>query len=96
MALIGAIDDFGDGIVRNFGNVGMTVTAFNLAMNAVIVNCFVNIVIPSFAVFIYSADKPVFVAHEAVVFIGRVCLGIGNTWQEDSGNRQPCDDMLLY
>ena len=75
MALIGAIDDFGDGIVRNFGNVGMTVTAFNFAVNAVIVNCFINIIVPSLAVFIDSADKPMFVAHETVVLI--CCFGQG-------------------
>ena len=38
MALIGAIDDFGDGVVRNFGYIVMTVTAFNFSVNALIVN----------------------------------------------------------
>ena len=75
MALIGAIDDFGDWLVRNFGNVGMAVTAFNIPMNAVVVNCFINIIVPSLAVFIDSADKAMFMAHETVVLIG--CFGQG-------------------
>jgi len=75
VALIGAIDGFGDWIVRNFGNVGMTVTAFNFAVNALVVNCFINIIVPSLAVFIDSSDKPMFMAHETVVLIGRFGRG---------------------
>ena len=75
MALIGAIDGFGDWIVRNFGYVGMTVTAFNFAVNALVVNCLINIIVPSLAVFIDSSDKPMLVAHETVVLIGRFGRG---------------------
>ena len=75
VALIGAIDNFGDGVVRNFSNIGMTVTAFNIPMNAVVVNCFINIIVPFLAIFIDSADESMFVAHEAVILIGSVCLG---------------------
>jgi hypothetical protein len=69
MALIGAINDFGDWFVRNFGDVEMTVTAFNIAVDAFIVNAFIDIIIPSPAV------ESMFVAHETVVFIGGGCLG---------------------
>jgi hypothetical protein len=75
MALIGAINDFGDWFVRNFGDVEMTVTAFNIAVDAFIVNAFIDIIIPSPAVFIDSAAESMFVAHETVVFIGGGCLG---------------------
>jgi hypothetical protein len=37
MALIGAIDFFDNRIVGNFGNVGMTITAFDTAVNAMVV-----------------------------------------------------------
>ncbi len=74
MALIGAIDDLGDWIVRNFSNVVMTVTAFNFSVNALTVNRFINMVIPSFAIFIDSAAKSMFVAHEAVIFISTFCI----------------------
>lgn len=70
MALIGAIDDIGDGFVRNLGDVGVTVTALNIAVNAMIVNCLIDIIIPSLAVFIDSAGQAMSVAHETVVFIG--------------------------
>ncbi len=55
MALIGAIDVLGDRIVRNFGNVGVTVTAFDTSVNAVIIKKFIDIIIPALAVFIDSA-----------------------------------------
>jgi hypothetical protein len=77
MALFGAVDDLGDGVVRNFGNVAMTVNAFNLAVNAFIENGFINIIVPSLAIFIDSADTSMSVAHETVVFIGRFCRGTG-------------------
>ncbi len=75
MAQIRAIDLLGDGIMGNFGDGGMTVTAFDDSVNASIINCFINIIIPLPAVFIDAADKAVFVAHKAVFFIGRFGLG---------------------
>ena len=77
MALIGAIDDFGDGIVGNFSYIAMAVPAFNFPVNTLTINGFINMVIPSLAVFIDSAAISMFVAHETVVFIGSVGLGPG-------------------
>ena len=74
MALGGAIDTFGDGIVRNLGDVCMTISAFNIAVNAMIVNGFIDIVIPSLAVLIDAAGESMPVAHETVVFVGGVGL----------------------
>ena len=73
MALLGAIDDIGDRFVGNLGDVKVTVTAFNVAVNASIVNCFIDVIIPSLAVFIDPAAESMSVAHETVVFIGGVC-----------------------
>ena len=95
MALSGAIDHFGDRVVWDFSYIGMAVTAFNLAVNALIVNCFVNIVIPSFAVFIDSTAVSVFMAHETVVFICSACRKTEKGKKEYSCHSQPCDDMLL-
>ena len=86
MAQIRAIDLLRDGIVGNFGNVGMTVTAFDGSVNASIINCFINIIIPPPAVFIDAADKAVFVAHQAVFFIG--CFGLGTAQQKNAYPRR--------
>ena len=70
MAQIRTIDSLRHRIMRNFSNVSMTVTAFDAPVNTLIVKCFIYIIIPSFAIFIDSADKAVFVAHEAIFFVG--------------------------
>jgi len=77
MALIGAIDFFGNRIVRNSGNVSMTVTAFDTSVNAMVVKCFINIIIPSPAVFIDSSHLSMFVAQETFIFISRFGGGSG-------------------
>ena len=84
MALIGAVDRLGHRFVGNLGDVGMAVAALNIAVNAVIVNAFIDIIIPALAVFVDSAGQTIFVAHEAVVFIGSVCLGAVKEGQEYS------------
>jgi hypothetical protein len=75
MALIGAIDFFGNRIVWNSGNVSMTVTAFDTSVNAMVVKDFINIIIPAPAVFIDSSHLSMFMAQKAVVFVG--CFGPG-------------------
>ena len=67
----------------------MTVTALNIAVDAFVVNAFINIIIPSAAVFIYSAAESMFVAHETVVVIGRVYSGGVKEGQEDSCRCEP-------
>ena len=73
----------------------MTVTAFNVAVNAVIVYCFIDIIIPSLAVFIDSAAKSVSVAHKIVVFIGSEYLRAIKEGDKKSCQRQPWDDMFF-
>jgi putative flippase GtrA len=63
--------------MRNFVNIGMTVTAFDFSVNAVAINYLIDIVIPALAVSIDSATISVFVAHETVVFIRSAGLGRG-------------------
>ena len=74
MALGGAIDTCADGIVRNLGDVGMTIAAFDLAVNASIVYSLIDIIIPSLAVLIDPSHLSMSVAHETVVFVGGVGL----------------------
>jgi len=75
MALVRTIDDLCYRIVRNPGNVGMTVPALDDSVNTFVIKNFINIIIPSFAVFIDSANESMSVAHEAIFFIRRIGLG---------------------
>ena len=75
MALIAAIDFLGNRIVGNFSNVSMTVRAFDTSVNAMVVKNFINIIIPSSAVFIDSSHLSMFVAQEAFIFISRFGRG---------------------
>lgn len=71
MALIAAIDVLRNRIVRDSLNVGMTVAAFDTAVDTMIIQKFINIIIPALAVLIDSSAVAVFVAHEAIIFISR-------------------------
>ena len=75
MALICTIDFLNNRIMRNFGDIGMTVAAFDFPVNAVAVNYLIDIVVPALAISIDSATISVFVAHETVVFIRSVGQG---------------------
>jgi hypothetical protein len=55
----------------------MTVTAFDTAVDTMIIQKFINIIIPALAVFIDSSAVAVFMAHEAVIFISRPGRGAG-------------------
>ena len=70
VALSPAIDALGNRIVRDPVNVSVAVPAFDVSMNAVIIKDFIDIIIPALAVFIDSAQQTVFVADEAIKFIG--------------------------
>jgi hypothetical protein len=52
-------------------------------------------VIPSFAIFIDSAAKSMFMTHKAVIFIGCVGLEIIKERKQYSCHSQPGDDMFL-
>ena len=75
MALVRTIDYLFYRVVRNPGNVGMTVPALDESVNTFVIKDFINIIIPSFAVFIDSANESMSVAHEAIFFIRRIGLG---------------------
>jgi len=92
MALIRAIDFLNYRIVRNFGNISMTVTAFDFSVNAVAINYLIDIVIPALAVSIDSTAISVFVAHETVVFIRSVGQGRGEQKKPYYRRKQQYDD----
>ena len=75
MALVGTTDLLRNRIVWDFGNVSMAVTAFDTSVNTMIIKKFIDIIIPALAVCIDSSHRSVFMAHEAVIFIG--CFGPG-------------------
>jgi hypothetical protein len=77
MALIAAIDALSDRIVGDSGNVSVTVPAFDTPVNAVIIKDLINIIIPALAIFTDSAQQAVFVAYEAIKFIGGLGPGAG-------------------
>ena len=82
MALIGATDVLRNRIVRHLGNICMAVTTFDASMNAVIVEKFIDMIIPSLTVFIDPSHRSVLVAHQAVIFIG--CLDPGANRKNDA------------
>ena len=73
MADIGAVDLLCYGIMGQFGDIRVTVSAGNTMMDAFTVNIFTNIIIYSFPVFINSAEKAVFVAHETIFLVRSLC-----------------------
>ena len=75
MALVGTIDDLCYRIVRNPGDVGVTLPALDKSVNTFVIKGFINIIIPAFAVLIDSANESMSVAHEAVFFIRRLGMG---------------------
>ena len=74
MALVPTIDQLGDRIMGDPGNVGMALPAVDQSMNAFVVKLCIDVIIPAFAVFIDSADESMSVAHEAIFFIRRLGL----------------------
>jgi hypothetical protein len=92
MALIRTIDFLNYRIMRNFGNISMTVTAFDFSVNAVAIDYLIDIVIPALAISIDSAAVSVFVAHETVVFIRSVGLGRREQKKPNYRRKQQYDD----
>ena len=74
MALVGAIDQLGDRIVGDSGNIGMTLPAVDQPVNAFVVKLCIDVVIPALSVFIDSADESMPVAHETIFFVRRLSL----------------------
>ena len=92
MALIRTIDFLNYRIMRNFGNIGMTVTAFYFSVNAVAIDYLIDIVIPALAISIDSTAIAVFVAHKTVVFIRSVDQVRGEQKNQCYGRKQQYDD----
>ena len=73
MAQISTVDLFRYRIMGNLLDVVVTFPTGDSSVNGFVINCRIDVVIVPSAVFINSAKEPIFVAHEAIVFIG--CLG---------------------
>ena len=73
MADIGAVDLLGYRGMGQLFNIGMTVPAGDIMMHGFAVDMFIDIIIMSFSVFVNPAEKTVFVAHETVLFVRRLC-----------------------
>jgi hypothetical protein len=69
MAYIGAVDLHCYGVMGQFFNIRVAVSARNTMMDAFTVDMFTNIIIYPLAIFIDPADEPVFMAHETVFFV---------------------------
>ena len=69
MALVGAIDQLGDRIVGDSGNIGMTLPAVDQPVNAFVVKLCIDVVIPALSVFIDSADESMSMTHQAIFYI---------------------------
>ena len=63
MALVRTIDQLGYRIVGNPGNVGMTLAAIDEPVNTCVVKLFIDVIVPSFAVFIDSTNESMSMAH---------------------------------
>ena len=69
VTLIGAVDLLCYRIMGKFGNIGMAVSARNIMMDTFSIDMFTDIKIYFFSVFINSAHKTIFVAHETVFLV---------------------------
>jgi hypothetical protein len=88
MAYIGAVDLLGYRIMGQFVNIGMAVTAGNIMMNGFAVNMFIHIIIYSSSVFIDSSQKSIFMTHETVFFVRRLCREADKQENDQYGNIQ--------
>ena len=73
MAGISAIDFLCYRVMGDLLNIGVAVTAWYISMDAVVVHHLVNVIIMLYSVFVYSAQKPVFMAHHTVFRISGFC-----------------------
>ena len=77
-------------IVGNPGDIGMALPALDESVDAFVVKEFINVIIPPFAVFIDSANEPMFVAHKAIFYIRRFGPGAERQTNEYACRRQQC------
>ena len=88
MADIGAIDLFCHGIMGQFVNIGMTVSAGNIMMDGLAVDMLIHIIIDPSTVFINSAQKMILVTHETIFFVRCLCREASKQENEQHGDIQ--------
>jgi len=76
VAQVSTVNLFGYGIVRNFLDIGMALTAGDILVNRIGENLLVHIIVDSFAGFINSSKEAIFMAHETIVLVGSHRLGV--------------------
>lgn len=76
MALIATVNLFIYGVMRNLFYIGMTFPAGDGPVNRVLINSLIDVEIDPFTVFINSAKEPILVAHETIVLVGSLRLGV--------------------
>jgi hypothetical protein len=67
---------FGYGIVRNFLDIGVALTAGDILVNRIGEDLLVHIIVDSFASLIDSSKEAIFMAHETIVLVGSLRLGV--------------------
>ena len=76
MAQISTVDLFRYRIMRNLLDVVVTFPAGDSSVNGFIINSRIDVVIELVAVLIDSAKESIFMAHETIVLVGRLGLGV--------------------
>ena len=88
MAQVSTVNLFGYGIVRNFLDIGVALTAGDILVNRIGKNYLVHIVVDSFAGFIDSPKEAIFMAHETIVFVS--CFNIKAYRQQNEYHHEQC------
>ena len=76
VAQISAVDLFRYWIMRNLLDVGMTFPTGDSSVNGFVINSRIDVVIDFVAVLINSAKESILVAHETIVLVGSLRLGV--------------------
>jgi len=81
VAQVSTVNLFDYGIVRNFLDIGVALTAGDILVNRIGVNLLVHIIVDSFASLIDSSKEAIFMAHETIVFVR--CFSLQTNGQGD-------------
>ena len=76
MAEISTVDLLGYGVVRNLFDIVMTFPAGDSSVNGFVINSRINVVVDLVAVLIDSAEESILMAHETIVLVGSLSLGV--------------------
>jgi hypothetical protein len=69
VAHVGTIDFFGHGVMRNFLDVRVTVSARDVSVHTAVITSLVHVIVYPLAAFVNSANETIFMAHQTIFFV---------------------------